>query len=403
MARPRRDGTPPQATRRKRLTEFDVRRTRPEATSFQIWDTDVKGLCVRVQPTGQRSFFVVYTRGGRPRWYHVGDTARIGLSDAREIALEVNLQVIRGEDPVADRRAERGQNTLGEVHRRYVEQHAKRKNKSWKQGEWLIKQYALPRLGNLPVKDVTRAEVRATVGLIDKPVLANQVLANLSAVFSWAMTQDLVTANPCKGITYNPVVSRERVLSDDELPRFWAALDDSVQARALKAVLLLGQRPGEVTRMRREHVVGNWWQMPGAPDPATGWPGTKNGDSHDVWLPQRVRELIGEGAAGFVFESGKGGAVTKVDKLMRRICKETGIERATPHDLRRTHQTLLARCGHSGDLIDKIGNHRMRRIRRVYNRYDYRPQIQRAMEVTATFIMDLVEGRRPDNVVAMVR
>jgi integrase len=401
MARPKRDGTPPRATRRKRLTEFDARRTRPDATTFQIWDTDVKGLCVRVQPTGQRSFFVVYTRGGRPRWYHIGDTARIGLSDAREIALEVNLQVIKGGDPVADRRAERNQVTLAEFHQRYVEQQAHKK--SWRQGAALVKRYILPRLGDLQVGSITQADVETAVDHVTKPILKNQVLANLSAVFSSAVKKKLASANPCFGIERNPTPSRERVLSDDEVPKLWAALGNSVQGRALKVILLTGQRPGEVVHMRREHIVDGWWTMPGQPVPDLGWPGTKNADTHDVFLPKAAREIIGDGATDFVFESGKGGAVTKVDKLMRRICKETGIERATPHDLRRTHQTLLARCGHSGDLIDRIGNHRVKKIRRTYVRYNYRPQVQRAMEVTATFIMDLVEGRRPDNVVAMVR
>jgi integrase len=143
--------------------------------------------------------------------------------------------------------------------------------------------------------------------------------------------------------------------------------------------------------------------LPGQRIPALGWNGTKNGDTNHVWLPQPVRELIGGGATGFVFTNENGGPVSKVDKLMRRICDEIGIPEATPRDLRRTHQTLLVRCGATLDLADKIANHRMRKIRRTYVRYDFRPQIQRAMEVTATFIMDLVEGRRPDNVIPMVR
>jgi hypothetical protein len=104
-----------------------------------------------------------------------------------------------------------------------------------------------------------------------------------------------------------------------------------------------------------------------------------------------------------VFSNGNGGPVNKLDELMRRICAEISIEHAQPRDLRRTHQTLLARCGQNDKVMDLVANHRMPKIRRTYNRYEYRPEIQRAMEVTAAFIMDLVEGQRPDNVVAMVR
>ena len=57
-------------------------------------------------------------------------------------------------------------------------------------------------------------------------------------------------------------------------------------------VLLTGQRPGEVAHMRTEHIVDGWWELPGAPVPALDWPGTKNGDSHRVWLPKAALAII---------------------------------------------------------------------------------------------------------------
>ena len=100
--------------------------------------------------------------------------------------------------------------------------------------------------------------------------------------------------NPCKGVGRHDVTSRERVLSDEELPLFWAAFDKAeLQGVALKLILLTGQRPGEVLQMRSEHIVDQcWWQMPGKPDPKLGWPGTKNGHSHKVYLPVIVQEMV---------------------------------------------------------------------------------------------------------------
>jgi len=400
----RRDGSPAHEKRRTRLTDFVVRRTSPEASAFQIWDEDVKGLCVRIQPSGQRSFFAYYRRGGRRRMFHIGDVREVALGDARKIALQTRLRVIEGADPHADRQAGRNQSTVAELHQRYVDQYARRK-KSWRQGAWLVKRYILPSLGNLQIGSVTQTDVQAAVDRIAAPILKNQVLASSSAVFGWAVKRRLISTNPCSGIERNPVTERRRILSDDELLKFWPALkrEGTAQARAAMAAVLLGQRIGEICHMRREHVEPTgWWVMPGQRAPALGWNGTKNGDDNHVWLPQAVRQIIGDGATGFVFTNGNGGPVSKVDKLMRRICKEIGIERATPHDLRRTHQTLLARCGASLDLVDRIGNHRMKKIRRTYVQYDFRPQIQRAMDKTAAFIMDLVEGRRPDNVIPLV-
>ena len=110
---------------------------------------------------------------------------------------------------------------------------------------------------------------------IEAPVLANQVLAAASAVFSWAIEEgDIIgITNPCKFVERNETRDRERVLSESEVPKLWKALDgvDQTRAAALRVLLLVGQRPGEVAAMRAEHVVdGAWWQMPGEPIEALG-------------------------------------------------------------------------------------------------------------------------------------
>jgi integrase len=61
---------------------------------------------------------------------------------------------------------------------------------------------------------------------------------------------------------------------------------------ALKLILLTGQRPGEVSHLREEHIEDGWWTMPGEPVPALSWPGTKNGQTHRIWLPKPAQELL---------------------------------------------------------------------------------------------------------------
>ncbi len=85
------------------------------------------------------------------------------------------------------------------------------------------------------------------MGRIAGASLANQVRAAASAIFSWAIEQELVPTNPCHGVKRNATQSRERVLAPAELPAVWAALDEHGMAGvALKVLLLTGQRPGEV-------------------------------------------------------------------------------------------------------------------------------------------------------------
>jgi len=236
--------------------------------------------------------------------------------------------------------------------------------------------------------------VRALLARIEAPVLANMVKAAASAIFSWAIKQEIVTANPCIGVDGNETRSRERVLSDSELPKFWRAFDDAelVRSSALKVILLTGQRPGEVAHMRFEHIKDGWWEMPGAPDHKLGWPGTKNGQSHRVWLPEAARAVIadvGDGDTGFVFGGRK--PVTGLDGAMREICTELRVnEKATPHDLRRTHGTMITRLGFGRDAMNRIQNHREGGIGSVYDRHEYAEENKKVMEAVAEHIVQLV-------------
>ena len=154
---------------------------------------------------------------------------------------------------------------------------------------------------------------------IDAPIVANQTLAAVSAIFSWAVKQEILTVNPCKLVDRNPTTDRERVLSDEEVKLLWERLDP-----ALKLILLTGQRLGEVAAMQRDHVAEGWWQMPGKPK--GDWPGTKNGRDHRVALSDPTQALIDPHLA---MKSSKSGG------LLKKLVADLKLERAMPHDLRR--------------------------------------------------------------------
>ena len=193
----------------------------------------------------------------------------MGAAAARQIARELIGDVARGRDPQAERRTERRCH-VRQLHSRYVEEHAKRHNKSWKQADELIKRHVLPNWANLSAKEINRSQVKALIGSVSvrAPILrGDAVRLAVSAVFTFGVKEEVVTINPCKGVDDNPTTSRDRTLSKAELPSFWAACEaiDPVKAAALKVVLLTGQRPGEVRHMRWEHIKGSWWEMPGKP------------------------------------------------------------------------------------------------------------------------------------------
>jgi integrase len=219
--------------------------------------------------------------------------------------------------------------------------------------------------------------------------LANQVLLAASAVFTWAVGQEIITANPCRGVPKHDVRSRERILSDSEIVTFWPHL-----TAPLKMILLTGQRPGEVAYLHQAHIIdGRWWQMPGAPDPATGWPGTKNGKSHRVWLSDAVAELLPDVLASPM-------TTAQMQTFMRDLCAKLGVnETVRPHDLRRTFCSAVTRLGFGREAMNRLSNHKDGGIADIYDQHRYLEENKKIMEAVARHIMMTAEGR--SNVVAM--
>jgi integrase len=393
MPRPRRDGLPATAPNKRRLSELFIRRLKPQPSPFTVWDTLQRGLAVVMQPSGHKAWKVVYSHHGRPRWYHVADASAIGLADARKLANEVMYQVAQDKDPAAERRASRNADSFEDLAIRY-RKYAAVKNKSWKQADVLTRKHLLPHWGKLRAVDVSRSDVKAVMAPIEAPIVANQTLAAASAIFSWAIREEIagIKVNPCQGVERNKTTSRERILSDSEIPQFWAAFDSGalVEGRALGLILLTGQRPGEIAHMRTEHIVDGWWTLPGDPVPVLEWPGTKNGMSHRVWLSGPAQQIIAEmDTTGRVFA---GARVAYLANAMRAICTELGVERATPHDLRRTFSTTVAVLGFGRDAMNRVTNHKEGGIASVYDRHGYADENKKVMESVAAKIMTLIDG-----------
>jgi integrase len=387
---------------RHRLNDRFVKTVVPEARRRLYWDTIQPGLVLCVEQTGHKSYKLIYTFKGRARWYTIGNASKVGLKEARDIARKRMGEVYSGLDVQAERQAVRQASTFEQLAGRYVEEHAKRRNKSWRQADFLVCTYLLPRWRIIQASAITRGDARSIFDRLTQegsPVLANQVLAAASAIFSWAMKNDVgnIAVNPCGGIERNSTSSRERVLSDRELPLFWRAFEEAglMRCNALRMILLTGQRPGEVRHMRWEHVEDGWWTMPG--EPAGGWPGTKNKQTHRVWLSQPAQDILAEvsngGGPGFVFLAGRGGPVPALDAAMRSICHDLRVnEKVTPHDLRRTHGTTVTSLGFTRDQMNRLQNHKDGGIGSVYDRHSYADENRQIQEAVAARIMELSQA-----------
>src|SRR5262249_21477437 len=272
MSRKRIDGTPSRPTEKRKLNDLIIRQLVPEQVPYLVWDAKQANLAVQVRPSGHKAYKVIYSRQGSVRWIDVGPTDAFGLTEARKAAATTMYKVLyEGADPQVEKRKQQLQErhrveNFGTLVERYFEEHAMRHNRSWKQARYLVDRHLLPEWGRLAPADISRSHVKRLMRTITAPVTANQALAAASAIFSWAIREEVsgLVVNPCRDVERNKVVSRERVLSDEELPKFWAAFEQAGMAgQALQLILLLGQRPGEVSRLRSEHIIDGWWTMPG--------------------------------------------------------------------------------------------------------------------------------------------
>jgi hypothetical protein len=160
MPTPRRDGRFPRPTVRRRLSDRMIRGLVPDlARADRVYDELQRGLAVFIQPSGQKSFVAIYRHRNRNRWHKIGD-ASIGIAAARKIAARVLHQVAEGRDPQAERVADRAAGGFAELPRLYVDGHARRFNKSWRQAAKLIENHVLPGLGRAKAASITRSDVK---------------------------------------------------------------------------------------------------------------------------------------------------------------------------------------------------------------------------------------------------
>ena len=372
---------------KRRLSDALLRNLKGKDRTYLVWDDRQGGFGVAVTPNGTISFKVTYYVKNRLRWYTLDKYPSIGLKDARELAQKIRAKAVLGEDAMAQKVNARQGETLKSVSEQYVERCSKQKNKSWRQADNLMKRYVLPKLGSRLVKDITHQDIRNLFNslTIDKqrPVVANQSLAAVSAVLKWALEWKMVEENVARGIERNKVKAEERFLTDAELALMWLLLDDP-----LRLILVTGQRPGEVAKMRWEDIDLNekLWTLPG--DPVGDWPGTKNARTHEVPLSEQTISILNELGPrenGPVFNG-------RIPKTIP-IWKALGLPRFRPHHLRATCATGLDRLGINRENISRVLNHTEGGVTAGYIRHDAIEQKRMALDAWGAHLTAVVEGR----------
>jgi integrase len=356
---------------------------------YTIWDTRVEHLAARVHSNGKVVWYFIYRLRPhkQPFWFRIGRFPAIGVEDARKRARGLNVEIDEERHPQAERQFRRQEETCESLLPQYVaHRKASPRGKSVDQTERLLRRHVMPSFGKYQPSQIGDVMVTKLLSAYEgKNPMYNAVRNAWLSFQTW--TKDTHRAKKTG--------TRERWLDDPEIAVWWAELEASgVNGKALQVLLLTGQRPIEIARMRTEHIEGEWWTLPGQPDREKRWPGVKNERDHMVYLPQAARDIIaGLGTTGFVFQAEQGGPVYKLDETMREISArlEKKHKATKPHDLRTTHGSHVTKLRFSLELMDRIQNHKIPGVgEKHYNMHDYKEEKAEAMVAVADKFMKLI-------------
>ena len=98
-----------------KLTKRTIDAIEPQATEFFLWDEGIPGFGLRVMPSGRKSFVVQFRAGRRARRMSLGPSTVLTCDQARTRAITIIAADKNGEDPAADRAANRNAATVSDL------------------------------------------------------------------------------------------------------------------------------------------------------------------------------------------------------------------------------------------------------------------------------------------------
>lgn len=380
------------------LTDRKIAGLKPAAGQVDYFDRALPGFGVRVSPNGRKTFVLLYRANQTLRRLSLGVYPIVGLAKARKMARDAVQAATIGRDPAAERHLARGR-TFAALGALYIEQHAKRKKRSWRSDARIIRR-ELEAWSDRPVAAIRRADVREVLEAIVQrgaPVLANRVLACVRKILSFAVEREWLEANVASKMA-RPAreSSRSRVLTEDEIRTVWVHLDQpppedlpAVEARqwkltraALKLRLLTAQRGKEVVSMRWKDIEGGWWTIPGGV--------TKNKLDHRVPVTAEARKILdtlkADASGDHVFVGIRG------TRQRRGALADLKLTDVRPHDFRRTAASMMASGGIQRLVISKLLNHVEAGVTGVYDRHSYDAEKMAALTWWDNRLTTIVNG-----------
>lgn len=404
------------------LTELACRNARPGEKDRKL--ADAHGLYLLVKRTGYRTWCWKYRHAGRERKLTIGAYPEISLKQARDERDEARRQLRMGLDPAAEkkrRKAEAAAAALDSFERVARGWHAawsaSRAPRYARQVLDRLEGDVFPRLGRLPVREITPPMVLDAIRSIEKRgarEMAHRVRMHISDVFVWAIASGLAEQDPAAVIrkALKPTNGRLRpavlkLRDAREVLRKAEAQQDAWWATHLASRLLAltAARPGVVRLAERSEFEGidgdsPLWRIPA--DKMKLTQERKRDLSFEFVLPLSsqavavVRTAM-QASPGdrWLFPGMAGWRKPISDSTLSKHYRLAGFTgRHVPHGWRATFSTIMneraARDDRGGDraVIELMLAHVQDGVEAAYNRAAYMPRRRELAQAWADMLME---------------
>ena len=265
-----------------------IRAARPREMRYSIRDDVIKGLCLRIYPSGARNFVLDRMTRGRRHYTTIGSAEAMSVPRARHEAREL---IAAFTDTVKNNG---GPRTPGHPMSEFADEFLERYARHWKPSTlsgsaYLIRSYILPAFDHMTVDAITMENVKDWfASMSERPGIANRAVPTLSTMMRMAELWGYRphNSNPCRSTKRYPTQGRERFLTEEEMARLNAVLTQDEfwcphVVAIIRLLMLTGCRAGEVLSLEWDWIK----------DRRIHLPDSKSGP-RTVWLSSAARAVI---------------------------------------------------------------------------------------------------------------
>ena len=370
--------------------------------------SDGSGLTFTLSASGCAAWILRYRYGGRRYELTIGRYPDVGLSEARSIAAIKRADVLKGFNPVVEKRKAKTAAVKDMTVRALVSDYKEKKLVTLSRSTQVCYSRHLRRIekrfGALNVDEIEPMDV---VSMIEDAALtwgeSNLLLVTAKCLFTHACGKKLINVNPCIGIMLSsllgarPAIRKRLMLTREELHLLLNANMRRPNAQAIRILLGTGVRGAELFTAKWEdvHLQENRWHIPES----------KTGAAMDVPLAQVVVQWFEElqaHACGSAFvlparsssraerrggdtHVGKDTVRESIDYWINRY--KPAIRRFTPHDLRSTMKSHMRALGVPRDISEMCLNHKLTGVEGIYDRHNYYEERRQALLTWVEFLV----------------